>query len=468
MINKRSFFIEYKLFLSIFALGIILFLITLSFNVKALENNTNNTTTNTTTNLSNPNLYPDHVIISEVLYNPNGTETGREAVELYNPSDSDIDIGGWSLRTVSSNKDAVIPQNTIIKSKSYFLIADSGWSQDKDQGWVLADYEESITLSNTDAGVSLVNTENLSVDSVGWGSASNVNPNLFEGTPSEEVNDGHSLSRKMQNNTFIDTNNNSFDFYETVPNLKNSNSTLSSSNELNLKFEVVEIPILINSFNMTDDIDSQGFQVLPIPDGNKTVRISVNVSPRDAVVNCTISKLGTRKTYFNQSNSLFTCEFQIPYYQEPGLYNISIIAYYDNRTSVYNNRFNLMELLALKLDSSSISVGQILQGETKIISGDLDITTPEKPTVMNIGNVDSNLQITSSEISSSENTFSLSDIEVSCTPDFSNFNRPLNSTNHLNIELSPSDKLPLYFKIKVPLNQQKGAYSGVITINAVG
>ncbi len=445
-----------------FSLNYSLLLLIMSFTVLAFT--VSSLSVSADSNISNT---VNHIIISEVLYNPNGTETGREAVELYNPTDSNLDIGNWYLRTESSNKDAVIPQSALIRAKSYFLIADSGWSQNKDSNWVMADYEEAITLSNTDAGVALINSDNETIDSVGWGSDSGINAGLSEGSPAQEVNDGYSLSRREQNNTFIDTNNNSFDFYETLPNLKNSNSTSYLSNEINLNFEVVEIPLLIRNFTMTDDMNDTGFQILPNPDGNKTIKVRVNVSPENAVVYCTASSIGMRDMYFNQSSSLFVCDFQIPYYQEPGLYNLSITAHYNNKTSEYNESFYLMGLLALKLDSSKINVGQITQGKGKIITGDNDITTLDKPTVKNIGNVNSNIQVSSSGVYSSTSLFSLSNIEFSFTPDFSSFAGLLNETKDINVQLLPTDAVPLYFKINVPSNQSAGVYSGAVVINAV-
>ncbi|MBI2137468.1 lamin tail domain-containing protein, partial [Candidatus Woesearchaeota archaeon] len=95
----------------------------------------------------------NNVMITQVLYNPI-TESGSEAVELYNPTEKDIDISGWAIATETSITDATLPEGAAIKSKGYYLVADSGWSASKDNAdWLQADYEEAITLANTDAGV---------------------------------------------------------------------------------------------------------------------------------------------------------------------------------------------------------------------------------------------------------------------------------------------------------------------------
>jgi hypothetical protein len=43
------------------------------------------------------NAAGDHVIISEVLYDPTGTDNGLEWVELYNPTTGTIDLNNYSL-----------------------------------------------------------------------------------------------------------------------------------------------------------------------------------------------------------------------------------------------------------------------------------------------------------------------------------------------------------------------------------
>jgi len=60
----------------------------------------------------------DHVVINEVDINPPGNDslTISEWVELYNPTDSAVDVGGWKVAsTTILKKTFTIPQGTIIK-----------------------------------------------------------------------------------------------------------------------------------------------------------------------------------------------------------------------------------------------------------------------------------------------------------------------------------------------------------------
>ena len=67
----------------------------------------------------------DHVVINEVDTNPFGddSESISEWVELYNPTDSDVDLSGWEIAsTTVLKKTLTIPDNTIIGLLTLLLI----------------------------------------------------------------------------------------------------------------------------------------------------------------------------------------------------------------------------------------------------------------------------------------------------------------------------------------------------------
>src|SRR5918996_1024538 len=63
------------------------------------------------------------VLINEIELNPAGTDSGAEKVELYNPSNSSVDISGW---TISSTEGAaatvVISEGTTLSPKGYLIV----------------------------------------------------------------------------------------------------------------------------------------------------------------------------------------------------------------------------------------------------------------------------------------------------------------------------------------------------------
>ena len=66
----------------------------------------------------------DHVVINEVDTNPFGDDSQSisEWVELYNPTDSDVDLSGWEIAsTTILKKTLTIPDNTVISPGDFLL-----------------------------------------------------------------------------------------------------------------------------------------------------------------------------------------------------------------------------------------------------------------------------------------------------------------------------------------------------------
>ena len=77
------------------------------------------------------------ITINEFLPNPSGQDEEEEWIEIYNDSDSIVDISEWQLDdTASGSKSFVFPKNTLIAPKSYIVltrqITDIALNNDKD------------------------------------------------------------------------------------------------------------------------------------------------------------------------------------------------------------------------------------------------------------------------------------------------------------------------------------------------
>lgn len=130
------------------------------------------------------------IVISKVLYDPVGTESGGEAIELWNTGNEAVNINHWVIATASSSTDAVLPSATILPGQR-FLIADEGWSENKDdEEWRNADFTDRITMGNKDSGVALIFNGSI-VDAVGWGDAEEY----FVAAPASPVSSGKCLVR---------------------------------------------------------------------------------------------------------------------------------------------------------------------------------------------------------------------------------------------------------------------------------
>ncbi len=84
----------------------------------------------------------DYVLITSFDQNPPGNDHGREWLMLYNPTDTEIDLNGWSFQT-NYGGDKVIPiKGIVIPPKSYWTyIYSSGWLRNPDMEVVLKNAE---------------------------------------------------------------------------------------------------------------------------------------------------------------------------------------------------------------------------------------------------------------------------------------------------------------------------------------
>ena len=90
----------------------------------------------------------DSVVINEVDINPPGDDFASisEWVELYNPTDSDVDIGGWQVAsTTVLKKTMTIPSGTIIESGQFLTYSyQNVWFTDANESVELRDENEII------------------------------------------------------------------------------------------------------------------------------------------------------------------------------------------------------------------------------------------------------------------------------------------------------------------------------------
>jgi len=78
--------------------------------------------------------FADHVVINEIDINPPGDDSKSvsEWVELYNPTDTAIDIGGWAIASTTVLKKTMkIPVGTIIEPNKFLTYSyQSVWFTD--------------------------------------------------------------------------------------------------------------------------------------------------------------------------------------------------------------------------------------------------------------------------------------------------------------------------------------------------
>src|SRR3989344_7115651 len=109
--------------------------------------------------------------ITEIMYNPDGSDTGREWIEVYNGGSSVVDLVDWIFFEAETNHEvAYYSGPTTVASGSYAIIASDPEKFKIDfpnYNGVL--YDSSFSLSNTGETLALKKDEAI-VDSVTYSS----------------------------------------------------------------------------------------------------------------------------------------------------------------------------------------------------------------------------------------------------------------------------------------------------------
>ncbi|MCK4512994.1 lamin tail domain-containing protein, partial [bacterium] len=160
--------------------------------------------------LHSPLTLSAHVVINEVLYDPDGSDSGHEFVELMNCGASGILLTGWVLETGNgANPDDwtvewIGGDLDYLDPGGIFLIGESDVVP-------APDYETPLDLQNGPDAARLTDGFQV-VDLVGWGEP--LFQGYYEGSPAEDTASGYSLARIPD---CYDNDANSLDFSSSVP-----------------------------------------------------------------------------------------------------------------------------------------------------------------------------------------------------------------------------------------------------------
>ncbi|MBN1544867.1 lamin tail domain-containing protein [Candidatus Woesearchaeota archaeon] len=432
-------------------------------------------------------LAADHIVISEVLYDPVGTETGGEAAELYNPTAGPIDISGYTIKTESSPADATIPAGTVLQAHTFYLIADTGWSTLKDNAsWPQADHEEAITMSNTDAGVALVHPNGTTIDAVGWGDPAGIGTGLYEGTPKTVVASGNSIRRT---DLTIDTDDNSADFTASAPEPQNSSMTAGgeegNGQSIMITVDVENNPPSVDTVAVLgdEDISTAGVQVSPVPESTKEVEVSADITDTDSTTSimsvfATVSgpagqkNLTMEKTSdLNSTTARYGTTILMEFHESAGMYNVTITAEDPATSGTLSTEFEYLSMTAISVDSASLHFTGAKPGGTTDISGDFALSTADAPTVRNIGNTRIDIGVYGTNLVDGTKSIAAENIKYSLDNDFESDLAGTLTTGlqimSLGMDNGADSVASLGFRLYVPPATQNGNYTSTITIVAV-
>ncbi len=272
------------------------------------------------------------VVISQVLYDPIGTESGGEALEIRNDGNNAVNISKWVVATGSSASDATVPDNTFLQPGAVFLIADSGWNFSRDNpGWRNADLEETITMANTNSGVAVRDSSGEIIDAVGWGSPAG----LYEGTPASPVQAGQALAR------IKDTGNNAADFVSAEPAFFPGGGVMIVVNVTG-SFQLPLGAVLDG-----DDSAEPGVQLKPVAGGTRALHLEVFYNGTGA----SVVWLGSAVSLAKEGGK-WTGELLLECWQPPGVQQIAIITESQNLTIPVT----ILELRAARIETKTVAL----------------------------------------------------------------------------------------------------------------
>ena len=196
----------------------------------------------------------DHVVINEVYYDaPSGYgEPQCEWIELYNPTDNEVDIAGWMISDDPAHDGSnegvwTFPAGTTIPARGYLLIVNDATYKgqfsslfpgvtpdfDTNQSNSIPDVSTagSLSLRNNGDDVHLYDSEGTEIDVMWYGSGGDVG----SGNAAPDVSAGHSLARYYNAE---DTDNPSADFYN------ENNPTPGAQNNLEIPEFTMMFPVI--------------------------------------------------------------------------------------------------------------------------------------------------------------------------------------------------------------------------------
>lgn len=140
-----------------------------------------------------------------------GEKSDNDYIKIYNPLNIDLDISGYKLSKKTSNGTEylikVFPKGSKIPSKGYFIWANS---DENFAQLIKADVWSKISLAKNNS-IALLNPEGIIIDALAWGI--NQNPFVKGSVFPENPTSNQRIERKKINDNYLNTNNNSEDFY---------------------------------------------------------------------------------------------------------------------------------------------------------------------------------------------------------------------------------------------------------------
>jgi len=402
----------------------------------------------------------DAIVINEIMYSPDGTDTGHEWIELYNNEALDVDISEWKLYENNINHGLTLIQGDMIIPKDEYAII-----VDKNDSFLL-DYpgfngtliDSAFSLNNTGEFICIKNNSAL-VDCVDYSSSWGADGN---GKTLEKIDPNKGNTKDNWNESRVNGG---------TPGMKNSVNDNADSDIIPLYVNVIGSIPSVNSINISPDCYStQGFQVMPNAGKNKEITISAVIGDDDSIDDI-ISVIATinnneiellKKETISEYEAIYEGKTNMSFYDAPGTY-IADVKAVDNSSleQINTTEFNYLELLAVDISSGQINFGSLITGINNTLTGD------NGSTICNIGNIISNIEISGTNLSNGNEIIGINNLYYEFgTSSF----KPLSISPliaDINLGYGESSCTNMNLKLYIPTGTEKGDYTGSITMTAI-
>ena len=402
------------------------------------------------------------ILITQVHYDPAGSDTGKEFIELYNPMDHAVPLDSYSIETGDGAQPAKWKHEwqgigEIISSRSFFIIGENE---------SFADHHKNLDLQNGPDGVRLLKDGTV-IETIGWGS--HTYPEYYSGTPTALTKNGESLQRNHiwegASRTFSVTGNNSRDFYYAAPIIRNFGMTL-------IQLTVLDNPSGIENLTIEDDDPSPGIQLIPMPGAIREVQLSVDISSpvglSDITATATFNDVTIDLAPVGQlglARGAFAGAIPLHYSTLPGTYDLTISITSPDWEEALTEPIEIMGIMGLALDTGIIAFDAAVKGETITITGDSDMSTPDLPTIKNIGNTGIDLELSGQNLVSGTSMLAITGMRYAIAGLTGAVSE---SPSLIPVNLAAGEYLAVGFSFDVPAETLSGTYTGHILISAVG
>jgi len=390
------------------------------------------------------------LLISGVLYDPEGTDTGKEWIEIFNPTDNDISLEGYVIQSgngaaedswtleLNGTSDMAVPAH------GYFLIGEIDVLPTPDHITALDLQNGPDSCRITTAGHS---------DTIGWGTL--LFDEYYEGSPATDVSDT-SLSRysyQLDNITYHnDSDDNSVDLFASsrIP-------RSSSGQSIDITYEVAEDQISLACTIEDDDTYAAGYQIAPVPGDVRDMIVQCNVSHDSdcSIVVVTVDDMELASSAYNSTHCSLEGYHAIDFDEPPGNYTLTINATDSASMNSTTLVFTYLSLSAFEMDTSTLEFPQMKKADTYTIAGDFQMDTVGRPSIRNIGNTKIDLGVIGTDLSGTLGVGLISYV-LEATQTFTGSLKP--TLEVIDTDLNPSESASLSLTLDIPSNATQGTY----------